>query len=132
MIRLIEDPSELAGEDVAGKYILRKLNYHWFAYGKAAVVTGCRGAILSLEREETVFSERWGRRAYTGSGRRYPGGKCPISTVACVCDTPDDVNAVIQLDIDAQTEFYGLIARTEAKVRALAATSGRALLTAAE
>jgi hypothetical protein len=128
---MIEDPSELAGEDITGKYILRKLNYHWFAYGKAAVVTRCRGAILTLEREETVFSDQWGRRAYTGSGRRYPGGTCPISTVACVCDTPDDVNAVIQLDVDAQTEFYDLVARTEGKVRLLAAMSSRAPLLAA-
>ena len=28
MIRMIEDPAELAGEDITGKYILRKLNYH--------------------------------------------------------------------------------------------------------
>ena len=95
MIRMIEDPAELAGEDITGKYILRKLNYHWFAYGKAAIVTACKGTILQLDREETVYSEQWGRRAYTGTGKRYPGGICPISAVACVCDTPDDVNAVI-------------------------------------
>ncbi|MGO8655413.1 hypothetical protein ACC771_06840, partial [Rhizobium ruizarguesonis] len=70
MIRMIENPAELAGEDITGKYILRKLNYHWFAYGKAAIVIACKGTILQLEREETVYSERWGRRAYTGTGRR--------------------------------------------------------------
>jgi hypothetical protein len=123
MIRMIEDPSELNGEDITGKYILRKLNYHWFAYGKAAIVTACKGSLLELDREETVYSERWGRRAYTGKGKRYPGGVCPISAVACVCDTPDDVNAVIQLDVDAQEEFYRLIAKTEGRVRDLASAS---------
>jgi hypothetical protein len=39
MIKMINDPVELAGEDVTGKYVLRKLNYHWFAYGNAAIVT---------------------------------------------------------------------------------------------
>lgn len=123
MIRMIEDPSELNGEDITGKYILRKLNYHWFAYGKAAIVTACKGSLLELDREETVYSERWARRAYTGEGKRYPGGVCPISAVACVCDTPDDVNAVIQLDVDAQEEFYRLIAKTEGRVRDLAAST---------
>ncbi|EJT04786.1 hypothetical protein RCCGE510_12730 [Rhizobium sp. CCGE 510] len=123
MIRMIENPAELAGEDITGKYILRKLNYHWFAYGKAAIVTACKGTILHLEREETVYSERWGRRAYTGNGKRYPGGICPISAIACVCDTPDDVNAVIQLDVEAQDEFYQLIAKAEARVQALASSS---------
>ena len=123
MIRMIEDPAELAGEDITGKYILRKLNYHWFAYGKAAIVISCKGTILHLEREETVYSERWGRRAYTGAGKRYPGGICPISAVACVCDTPDDVNAVIQLDVEAHDEFYRLIAKAEARVHALASSS---------
>jgi len=131
MIRMIEDPAELAGEDITGKYILRKLNYHWFAYGKAAIVTACKGTILELDREETVYSEHWGRRAYTGTGKRYPGGICPISVVACVCDTPDEVNAVIQLDVDAQDEFYRLIARTEAKVRALAYSSENTVFLAA-
>ncbi|MBY5441457.1 hypothetical protein [Rhizobium leguminosarum] len=123
MIRMIENPAELAGEDITGKYILRKLNYHWFAYGKAAIVIACKGTILQLEREETVYSERWGRRAYTGTGKRYPGGICPISAVACVCDTADDVNAVIQLDVEAQDEFYQLIAKAEARVQALASSS---------
>ena len=131
MIRMIEDPAELAGEDITGKYILRKLNYHWFAYGKAAIVTACKGTILQLDREETVYSEQWGRRAYTGTGKRYPGGICLISAVACVCDTPDDVNAVIQLDVDAQEEFYRLIAKTEAKVRALASSSQNTVFLAA-
>ncbi len=133
MIRMIEDPAELNGEDITGKYILRRLNYHWFAYGKAAVVTACKGSILELEREETVYSPRWGRRAYTGAGKRYPGGVCPISVVACVCDTPDDVNAVIQLDVDAQDEFHQLIAKADARVRALASSSQNSLyLVAAE
>lgn len=132
MIRMIEDPAELSGEDITGKYILRKLNYHWFAYGKAGIVTACNGSILQIEREETVYSERWGRRAYTGTGKRYPGGVCPISAVACVCDTPDDVNAVIQLDIEAHEEFQQLIAKADAKVRALAASQGRLFLAAAE
>ncbi|MBW9113712.1 hypothetical protein JNB88_08710 [Rhizobium cauense] len=123
MIRMIEDPAELDGVDITGKYILRKLNYHWFAYGKAGIVTACKGSILQIDREETVYSERWGRRAYVGTGKRYPGGTCPISAVACICDTPDDVNAVIQLDVDAQAEFYELIARTEAKILALASSS---------
>jgi hypothetical protein len=123
MIRMIEDPSELNGEDITGKYVLRKLNYHWFAYGKAAIVTACKGSLLELEREETVYSERWDRRAYTGTGKRYPGGVCPISAVACVCDTADDVNAVIQLDVEAQEEFHRLIAKTEGRVRALASYS---------
>ena len=43
MIRMIEDPAELSGEDITGKYILRRLNYHWFAYGKAGIVTACKG-----------------------------------------------------------------------------------------
>ena len=131
MIRMINDPVELAGEDITGKYIPRKLNYHWFAYGKAAIVTACKGTILYLDREETVYSERWGRRAYTGTGKRYPGGICPISAVACVCDTPDDVNAVIQLDVEAQDEFYQLIAKAEARVRALASSSQDSLFLAA-
>jgi len=123
MIRMIEDPADLAGEDITGKYILRKLNYHWFAYGKAAIVTACKGSILELDREETVYSARWGRRAYTGDGKRYPGGVCPVSAVACVCDTPDDVNAVIQLDVEAQDEFHQLVAKADARVRALASSS---------
>ncbi|MGV2100629.1 hypothetical protein [Rhizobium sp. 21-4511-3d] len=131
MIRMIQDPAELAGEDITGKYILRKLNYHWFAYGKAAIVTECKGTILHLDREETVYSERWGRRAYTGTGKRYPGGICPISAVACICDTPDDVNAVIQLDVDAQEEFYQLIAKAEARVQALASASENTVYLAA-
>jgi hypothetical protein len=131
MIRMIEDPAELAGEDITCKYILRKLNYHWFAYGKAGIVTACKGTILHIDREETVYSERWGRRAYTGSGKRYPGGICPISAIACVCDTPDEVNAVIQLDVEAQDEFYQLIAKTEARVQALAASSQNQIYLAA-
>ncbi|MGO7565757.1 hypothetical protein ACC754_43700, partial [Rhizobium johnstonii] len=43
--------------------------------------------------------------------------------VAFVCDTPDDVNAVIQLDVEAQYEFYQLIAKAEARVQALASSS---------
>jgi len=133
MIRMIEDPAELTGEDIVGKYILRKLNYHWFAYGKAAIVTACKGSILELDREETVYSARWGRRAYTGTGKRYPGGVCPVSAIACVCDTPDDVNAVIQLDVEAQDEFHQLIAKADARVRALASSSSNTLfLVAAE
>jgi hypothetical protein len=133
MIRMIEDPAELSGEDITGKYILRRLNYHWFAYGKAAIVTACKGTILHLDREETVYSERWGRRVYSGSGKRYPGGVCPISAVACVCHTADDVNAVIQLDVEAQDEFYQLIAKADARVRALASSSqNRLFLAAAE
>ncbi|MEZ0004202.1 hypothetical protein [Sinorhizobium fredii] len=131
MIRMICDPAELAGEDITGKYILRKLNYHWFAYGKAAIVTACKGTILHLDREETVYSENWGRRVYTGTGKRYPGGICPISAVGCVCDTPDDVNAVIQLDVEAQEEFYRLIAKAEARVHALASSSPNSFFLAA-
>lgn len=78
MIRMIENPAELAGEDITGKYILRKLNYHWFAYGKAAIVIACKGTILHLEREETVYSERWSRRAYTGTGKRYLAASVPF------------------------------------------------------
>jgi hypothetical protein len=133
MIRMIEDPAELAGEDITGKYILRKLNYHWFAYGKAGVVTACKGTILHIDREETVYSERWGRRVYTGTGKRYPGGVCPISAVACVCDPADDVNSVIQLDVEAQEEFHQLIAKTKARVHALASfPQNRLFLVAAE
>lgn len=133
MIRMITDPIELMGVDITGKYILRKLNYHWFAYGKAGIVTACNGTILHIEREETVYMERWGRRAYSGNGKRYSGGSCPISSVACVCDTPDDVNAIIQIDVDAQNEFYAFIARTEAQVEALVRRSQRdCFLTAAE
>ncbi|WP_426232610.1 hypothetical protein [Pararhizobium sp. DWP3-4] len=131
MIRMIQDPAELSGEDITGKYILRRLNYHWFAYGKAAIVTDCKGTILHLEREETVYSERLGRRAYSGNGKRYPGGVCPISAVACVCDTADDVNAVIQLDVEAHDEFYQLIAKADARVQALAASSQSKLFLAA-
>ena len=94
-------------------------------------MTACKGTILHLDREETVYSERWGRRAYTGTGKRYPGGVCPISAVACVCDTPDDVNAVIQLDVEAQDEFYQLIAKAEARVQALASSSQNSLFLAA-
>jgi hypothetical protein len=133
MIRMIEDPAELTGEDITGKYILRKLNYHWFAYGKAGVVTACKGTILHLDREETVYSERWGRRVYTGTGKRYPGGICPISAVACVCDTADEVNSVIQLDVETQEEFHQMIAKAKAKVHALACSSQDSLrLVAAE
>lgn len=131
MIRMIQDPAELSGEDITGKYILRRLNYHWFAYGKAAIVTACKGTILHLEREETVYSERWARRAYSGNGKRYPGGVCPISAVACVCDTADEVNAVIQLDVEAQDEFYQLIAKADARVQALASSSQNKLYLAA-
>ncbi|MGF0538568.1 hypothetical protein ACQQ2Q_11275 [Agrobacterium sp. ES01] len=131
MIRLIEDPAELRGEDITGKYILRKLNYHWFAYGKAAVVTSVDGTLLNLEREELSYSEQWGRRVYTGNGKRYPGGVCPISAVACLCDTPDEVNSVIQMNVEAEREFHKLIAKTEAKVRSLAYSSQGAIYLAA-
>ena len=131
MIRMIEDPAELYGEDLTGKYILRKLHYHWFAYGKAGIVTACEGSILKIDREETVYSERWGRRAYSGNGKRYPGGSCPISAVACVCDTAEDVNAVIQLDVEAHDEFQQLIAKAEAKVQALARSSQNGIYLAA-
>jgi hypothetical protein len=123
MIRMINDPNELTGLDLTDKYILRKLNYHWFAYGKVGIVTAHSGTILRIEREETLFSKTLGRRAYLGTGRRFPGGSCPISAVACVCDTPDEVNSIIQIDIDAQAEFHQLIARTEGRVRALAFSS---------
>ena len=66
-----------------------------------------------------------------GSKKRYPGGICPISAVACICDTPDDVNAVIQLDVDAQQEFYQLIAKAEARVQALASASQNTIYLAA-
>ncbi|MBP1853277.1 hypothetical protein [Rhizobium halophytocola] len=131
MIRMIEDPAELDGEDITGKYILRKLNYHWFAYGKAGVVTACKGSTLELDREETVYMERWGRRAYSGHGKRYPGGTCPVSAVACVCDTPEEVNSVIQLDVEAHDEFQQLIAKADARVRALASSTRENLFLAA-
>jgi len=109
-----------------GKYILRKLHYHWFSYGKAGIVTGRSRNILHLEREEMMFSERWGRVAYTGNGRRFPGGSCPLSMVACVCDTCDDVNAVLQLDLEAKVQFHDLVAKAAAKIHTLAQVSTEA------
>jgi hypothetical protein len=41
------------------------------------------------------------------------------------------VNAVIQLDVEAQDEFYQLIAKTEARVQALAASSQNQIYLAA-
>ena len=45
--------------------------------------------------------------------------------------THERAHAVIQLDVDAQDEFYRLIAKTEAKVRALASSSENTVFLAA-
>lgn len=123
MIRFIKDPNELYDIELTGKYILRNLNYHWFAFGKAAIVTRRRGTVLDLDREQLEFCSRRGRQVYTGSGKRYPGGRTLISDVAIVCDTPDEVNAIIQIDVDAEREFNDMKERTHAKVLALAGAS---------
>lgn len=119
MIKFINHPSELDAIDLAGRYILRSLNYHWFAFGKAAIVTGRRGTILDLEREEQEYCRQRGRKVYTGSGKRYPGGVTPVSAVACVCDTPEEVNTIIQLNVDAEEEFNLMKTRTHQRVLGL-------------
>ena len=123
MIRMIENPAELAGEDITGKYILRKLNYHWFAYGKAAIVTRLQGNDpASRTGRDGLFRALGSPRLY-GQRQTLSRRHLSHSAVACVCDTPDDVNAVIQLDVEAQDEFYQLIAKAEARVQALASSS---------
>jgi len=44
VIKMMTHFDELADVDLTGKYILRKLHYHWFSYGKAGIITGNAGA----------------------------------------------------------------------------------------
>jgi len=46
--------------------------------------------------------------------------------VACVCDTCDDVNAVLQLDLEAKVQFHDLVAKAAAKLHTLAQVSTEA------
>lgn len=110
----------LVGEQLIGKYVLLRRNHHWLAFGSAYIVKSVRGDILETEREQLIYLDRWGRRAYSGRGKRYPGCSLAISAVACICDSADEVNSVIQLDVDAHAEFLQLIAKTKSKVHALA------------
>ena len=110
----------LVGEQLIGKYVLLRRNHHWLAFGSAYIVKAVRGDVLETEREQLIYLDRWGRRAYSGRGKRYPGCSLAISAVACICDSADEVNSVIQLDVDAHAEFLLLIAKTKSRVHALA------------
>ncbi|MGO7718987.1 hypothetical protein ACC706_37725, partial [Rhizobium johnstonii] len=62
-------------------------------------------------------------RAYRKRRRPQKSDRCRRDSV-CLCPyRRDDVNAVIQLDVEAQDEFYQLIAKAEARVQALASSS---------
>lgn len=108
MIRILKGEA-LSESDVLGKYVLRELPFHWLAFGKARIVTSVVGSRAYLAQERAVQADDGRTMRLTGEGERTPDGYTTLTAIRCICDTPEEVHAVLASSEAANREFRAML-----------------------
>jgi len=116
MIRIVKKGEKLSEADVIGKYVLQELPYHFMSLGKPRIATKISGSRIYIDRERPILKD--GLTALTGNGEREADGYVSLFSIRCVCETPDEVNAIVDASRRTMGEFNEFKARAVERVEA--------------
>lgn len=118
----------LTARDVVGRYVLRDEGQEFERFGRPRValrLANNRIAVESEQPEAVPGADGNSRLELTGRGTRAPAGFVEVADVRCICDTPEDVNAVVREGERVADAFDRLREEARRRLRAMHGTVSR-------
>lgn len=123
MIHVVEPGTALNPELLVGRIVLRNAGLHWDAVSGAMRVTEVVGKILMgfhLRFSPSPDARGTGRTGYVvRAADRDDTDRMQVRSVTCVCDTAQEVVALLHLREDAADAFVAVKRDATANLRAM-------------
>lgn len=119
MIRIVGKGDKLTAEEVLGRYVLKEAGIIYASLSSPRIVVRVSGSRAYLDRENGVWDAAAKVRLLTGDGEREPDGHIALSSIRCICDTPQEVNAVLKSVSDGHAAYAEFLAGEVRRIETL-------------
>jgi hypothetical protein len=125
MIKIVNKDYRPTAEELVGKWVLKDGMYVWPTLSTPRIVSSASGKRIYVEQQRPVrdLVNRPYPSHFEETGEREPDGHWMVGTVACVCDTAAEVNAVMAESARLHAEFDAYKKQADARLKALDGTT---------